>query len=504
MTARRQRERTTGQSLVEFALVLPILLVFFAAAADLGRMFYTFVAIQNAAKEGALYGARYPLCDAASSLCPDPDNVTWRVQEESPTLREDDGTPVDPVVRCVAPSGVARTDFRQCVPGDTYVVGVHYQFNLITPILSSMLGDGVSLNTQSTAVVVNRAFDPNAGIGVTKLVDATNANNAAEVAASCTEPDPSGSPGFYRAPCQDVNDNDVAVEFDTGDTITYKVILRNVGSVNLSSVTLTDSLGWPTTCSPVPSNIASGSSPYTCTYSRTATTSGDLTNTVTATAAEITSVADSAVVSVTQPPVTIMVTKWLSPYKDGADGDGLPSFGTVNNLTVYRNTLVPNATVWFRVRVENTGGATVNNLVITDSRGALPYGQNTTTAACDSQPSSLAPGGVFLCRYRVTLSATGTYANTVTATASNVTAGADTTSTATAVVQTCATGSRVVPNVVGLTKTVATSAWTAAGFTGAVTSWSGSPNTIVISQNRQAYGCLASNTTLTITRTTTP
>ena len=48
--------------LVEFALVVPILLLVFAAAADLGRAFYAYVAIENGVKEGAFYGARAPLC----------------------------------------------------------------------------------------------------------------------------------------------------------------------------------------------------------------------------------------------------------------------------------------------------------------------------------------------------------------------------------------------------------------------------------------------------------
>ena len=39
--------------MVEFALVLPIMLVLMAAAIDLGRVFYAYVAVENAAKEGA-------------------------------------------------------------------------------------------------------------------------------------------------------------------------------------------------------------------------------------------------------------------------------------------------------------------------------------------------------------------------------------------------------------------------------------------------------------------
>ena len=64
----RRRDRSRGQSVVEFALVLPILLLLLAATIDFGRLFYAYVAVENAAKEGALYGARSPLCDDATNV----------------------------------------------------------------------------------------------------------------------------------------------------------------------------------------------------------------------------------------------------------------------------------------------------------------------------------------------------------------------------------------------------------------------------------------------------
>ena len=42
-----------GQALVELALILPVFLVLFAAALDLGRLYYSQITIHNAAKEGA-------------------------------------------------------------------------------------------------------------------------------------------------------------------------------------------------------------------------------------------------------------------------------------------------------------------------------------------------------------------------------------------------------------------------------------------------------------------
>ncbi|MEA3325890.1 MAG: TadE family protein [Chloroflexota bacterium] len=44
-----------AQSLVEFALVLPMLLLLILGAMDFGRMFYTKMVLTNAAREGANY-----------------------------------------------------------------------------------------------------------------------------------------------------------------------------------------------------------------------------------------------------------------------------------------------------------------------------------------------------------------------------------------------------------------------------------------------------------------
>ena len=51
-----------GQSLVEFALVLPMLLLLLMGIFDLGRAVYYFSTISNAANEAARYGAIYH-CD---------------------------------------------------------------------------------------------------------------------------------------------------------------------------------------------------------------------------------------------------------------------------------------------------------------------------------------------------------------------------------------------------------------------------------------------------------
>jgi len=49
-----------GQSLVEFALVLPLLLVLLLMAVDFGRVYFGWVTLTNASRVGANYAAAPP------------------------------------------------------------------------------------------------------------------------------------------------------------------------------------------------------------------------------------------------------------------------------------------------------------------------------------------------------------------------------------------------------------------------------------------------------------
>lgn len=54
---RREHERSRGQSLVEFVLILPIFLMITVAVGDFGRVYATGVAVEDAAREAADYTA---------------------------------------------------------------------------------------------------------------------------------------------------------------------------------------------------------------------------------------------------------------------------------------------------------------------------------------------------------------------------------------------------------------------------------------------------------------
>jgi hypothetical protein len=55
-----QRAGQSGQALVELALILPVLALILLGIVDFGRVFYTYGALANAAREGARYCALHP------------------------------------------------------------------------------------------------------------------------------------------------------------------------------------------------------------------------------------------------------------------------------------------------------------------------------------------------------------------------------------------------------------------------------------------------------------
>jgi Flp pilus assembly protein TadG len=106
-----------GQAMVEFALVLPLLLIVLFLMVDFGVGFARWIAITNATREGARYGTVYtgnnPTVD-----------ITGKVIDTS----NDVLTPGDVKV------GYANVDGGDVGVGDSVVVRADYKYTLITPL----------------------------------------------------------------------------------------------------------------------------------------------------------------------------------------------------------------------------------------------------------------------------------------------------------------------------------------------------------------------------------
>jgi len=143
--------RGRGQSLVEFALVATVLLILLTGVLDLGRMYMAWVAIQDAAGEGALYAAMNPRCIRAANGpdCQTPNNAYDRTFI---AIRSTPGTPLDPDRVTI---GITPDDPGQICFGTPITVSTRYSFTMITPVMQAMFGPEVALQ----AYAVQRALN---------------------------------------------------------------------------------------------------------------------------------------------------------------------------------------------------------------------------------------------------------------------------------------------------------------------------------------------------------
>jgi PKD repeat protein len=139
----RARRRSRGQSLVEFAVILPVMLLFLAAVLDLGRIFYANITLHNVAREGAFQASQTPTSFVAGQPCNTTTNlITCRVQLESKGSMVQVGAS-NITVSCSV-SGCPKA------ANSRVTVGVSGTFQLLTPILGFVFG-GQTLQLSSAA-----------------------------------------------------------------------------------------------------------------------------------------------------------------------------------------------------------------------------------------------------------------------------------------------------------------------------------------------------------------
>jgi len=147
---------------VEFALILPVMILLTLGMVDYGRAYYYQVAITNAAREGArtgivnIYlGPRVPTCLSSYTYCPvqTDDNIRQAVQNEL------SGTgilvPAGNIQICPAYSAVDPTcptnetrvgDYNSGLKTYDVTVKVSYQFRLYTPLFQNLVGNPLTIN----------------------------------------------------------------------------------------------------------------------------------------------------------------------------------------------------------------------------------------------------------------------------------------------------------------------------------------------------------------------
>ncbi|MHB8440125.1 MAG: TadE/TadG family type IV pilus assembly protein [Acidimicrobiales bacterium] len=144
-SSHRRRSRhcghENGQALVEFAVILPVLLLVLLAAIDFGRLFFLYIGLNDAAREGAAYGANQPA---------DVTGIQTHVKSELGLQ------PTDTSVTIPAP---ACSTICASQPGNatanTITVSVNETggFKFLTPLINNIFGGSLPIGASATAVI---------------------------------------------------------------------------------------------------------------------------------------------------------------------------------------------------------------------------------------------------------------------------------------------------------------------------------------------------------------
>jgi hypothetical protein len=179
-----------GQSLVELSLSLVPILMIMSGLLDLGRMYFVYDAIADAAGEGALFLSVNPKCFSPGvSGCSDPNNVQYRMQAAGGRLVELHNSTVRIEyingINCVyyaevAPGGTMPNTLTLdtvkspgggvCSPASSYAyttgtdqvfVSMTYSYTLLTPMISRLVPlyngqHALPLNIQAVQTIIVR------------------------------------------------------------------------------------------------------------------------------------------------------------------------------------------------------------------------------------------------------------------------------------------------------------------------------------------------------------
>ena len=140
------RKAQKGQSLVEFSLGLVFLLLIVSGLIDLGRLYFTHVALEDAAGEAALYLSLNPQCKHASdgTKCANPNNAEYRLIN-AVGGQGIDWSKINPVFNVPNPYGV----------GETVKVTINYSYQLLTPIIPKIAGvNPITLSSSASQIII--------------------------------------------------------------------------------------------------------------------------------------------------------------------------------------------------------------------------------------------------------------------------------------------------------------------------------------------------------------
>src|SRR4051794_3173679 len=143
-----RRERSRGQSMVELALVMPVVLLVILGGIDFGRVFLGWVDLHAMARHAADYAAPNP--DAWSTVNPD-------AGAQAEYLRQIQAEATD--INCVVPS-IPDPSFPSGPNGNDglgvpVTVRISCSFSLTTPMIGAIVGTPVPVTASAASPIRN-------------------------------------------------------------------------------------------------------------------------------------------------------------------------------------------------------------------------------------------------------------------------------------------------------------------------------------------------------------
>lgn len=136
-----------GQSLVEMTIGIVILTMIVMGILDIGRVYFLYLALEDAAGEAALYLSINPSCPTANE-CPNPRNALYRAKHSG------SGYINWSTVNDADLFAVAWTGGGTPAQGDAFTVSLHYPYQVLTPVISAITGGApIQLTANASSIV---------------------------------------------------------------------------------------------------------------------------------------------------------------------------------------------------------------------------------------------------------------------------------------------------------------------------------------------------------------
>ncbi len=150
-----------GQSLLELALVILIVILLVSGIIDLGRVLFYYQAMRDAAQEGVAYASAFPVIisdtdpPTASLNCVE---ITHRIQANLPndkidievSFRKD----IDTTGVFYPCSDLGNALSRACAPNTIRIVVRKTDFPIIMPVVNFFVGQSITLEAPITATII--------------------------------------------------------------------------------------------------------------------------------------------------------------------------------------------------------------------------------------------------------------------------------------------------------------------------------------------------------------